>query len=451
MRVLVAVLALLLVVLCAPAGAATVSYTAGSTEPPGTPPEESCSRYMQCPVASLTFQAAPGEANAVSVAAGAGTLVFRDGGAPLTAGPGCTGQLDGSVTCPSAPATVLLADGNDRVQSSTPLMAVRGGDGSDVIAGGRELEGGAGDDTLDGGPEAERLLPGSGSDVVAGGGGDDVLIDAGGVEADQLDGGEGNDELQFLERDEPVRADLGARPQQAGSEGEGNTVAGIERVVGGRGPDVLLSDPAAPATPLPVLSGIDGDDRLEIRGVGAAVNGGTGGDEIVGGAGDDTITGGLGADELTGGGGNDLINGDAAGDTIDGGDGRDIVLAGDGADRVSGGAGDDRVSGGIGGDILRGDRGRDFLNGGGGNDQLFGGSGRDELLGDSGRDVLRGDTDADRLVGGIGPDRVLGGAGRDVVSVADRSRDRVDCGTGRDRVTLDRRDRSTRCERRRRR
>jgi hypothetical protein len=47
---------------------------------------------------------------------------------------------------------------------------------------------------------------------------------------------------------------------------------------------------------------------------------------------------------------------------------------------------------------------------------------------------------------------VSGGSGRDTISARDRTRDRINCGSGRDRVTADRIDRVSRnCERVRRR
>ena len=427
MRVFLALLGLF-VVLCAPAGAATVSYSPGYTDPPGTPPEESCSRYMMCPAGTVAFEARAGEANAVSVSTSPSAIVFRDGGAPLEAGPGCTRQSDGSVSCPLSQVGVSLGDRDDSLQSTFALLTAQGGDGDDVMSGAITLDGGAGNDTLTGGPGPDRLVPGAGSDVVDGGGGDDVLLDDGGVDADRLDGGEGNDQLNFSDRDTPVRADLGARPVQAGSAGEGNAVANVERITGGRGPDELYTDPAAAANPLVVLSGGEGDDRLTIRGAGTKVDGGPGGDIVVGGPGNDSLAGGIGEDTLSGAGGNDFLDGDAAPDRINGGAGRDTILGGDGGDRVVGGSGNDRISGGSGRDDLRGESGSDFLNGGTNNDRLVGGSGNDEITAGSGRD------------------RVSGGSGRDRITVTDRSRDRVSCGAGRDRVSLDRRDSSAGCE-----
>ena len=89
-----------------------------------------------------------------------------------------------------------------------------------------------------------------------------------------------------------------------------------------------------------------------------------------------------------------------------------------------------------------------------------GGSGRDRLLGGGGRDTLRGDSGDDALAGGPGNDTLSGGGGRngysagsgnDTVEARNRQRERVDCGPGRDKATVDRSDRVRRCERTRRR
>ena len=125
------------------------------------------------------------------------------------------------------------------------------------------------------------------------------------------------------------------------------------------------------------------------------------------------------------------------------GTGRNDVLRGTGGDEtVSGLGGNDRLFGGRGDDRLLGGRGNDRLLGGPGNDRLGGGPGNDRLLGGAGRD---------RLVGGPGRDRFGGGTGNDRISGVDRVAERVDCGRGRDRATVDRRDRVRGCERVRRR
>jgi Ca2+-binding RTX toxin-like protein len=85
--------------------------------------------------------------------------------------------------------------------------------------------------------------------------------------------------------------------------------------------------------------------------------------------------------------------------------------------------------GGSGNDIIRGSRLGDFI--------LFGGAGRDRIAGKDGDD---------RIVGGRGRDLVSGGRGPDLIKVRDSSRDIVRCGSSRDRVTADARDRLRGCE-----
>ena len=94
----------------------------------------------------------------------------------------------------------------------------------------------------------------------------------------------------------------------------------------------------------------------------------------------------------------------------------------------SGGAGNDRIAGTPGADVVYGRGGNDSLSGGRGNDVLLGGPG------------------ADLLDGGAGLDRLYGGSGNDILKARDGQRDVVDCGPGRDRAYIDRRDRVSGCE-----
>ena len=116
-------------------------------------------------------------------------------------------------------------------------------------------------------------------------------------------------------------------------------------------------------------------------------------------------------------------------------------------DALAGTSAGDRLSGGLGADGISGGAGDDCLLGGPGDDLLLGNAGADDLRGEGGNDVLRGGAGNDALRGGGGSNRVAGGGGADVVSAANGRRDVVDCGTGRDRVTADRRDRLRGCER----
>ena len=133
---------------------------------------------------------------------------------------------------------------------------------------------------------------------------------------------------------------------------------------------------------------------------------------------------------------------------------------------AEGGAGDDTITGdpisrdgyvyaygGPGNDVLTTPAGNvgAVLYGGAGNDVITGSASNDVLRGDAGHDRIAGRAGADNITGGTGRDRITGGAGRDLIKVHDSARDTVSCGSGRDQVNTDRRDRVDGCERIRRR
>jgi Ca2+-binding RTX toxin-like protein len=117
------------------------------------------------------------------------------------------------------------------------------------------------------------------------------------------------------------------------------------------------------------------------------------------------------------------------------------LAAGRCANLRQGTPGDDSITGTIAGDSLSGFAGADALFGSGGDDCLSGGNGDDWLSGGEGADTI--DT-------GKGVNVVRGGPGNDVVKARNRKRDTIDCGTGRDTVTADKRDRLRGCEKRKR-
>lgn len=151
-----------------------------------------------------------------------------------------------------------------------------------------------------------------------------------------------------------------------------------------------------------------------------------------------TLAGAPCANPTFGGRDDDVLFGSSFGDRLFGRQGRDLLR---------GRAGDDCLYGGEGADVLDGDGGNDSLWGGDGRDRLFGGGGNDRLLGGDKGDEVHGDAGNDQLFPGTGRDRVWGGAGNDAISARDGSRDVIDCGAGLDRVTADRRDRLRGCER----
>jgi hypothetical protein len=138
--------------------------------------------------------------------------------------------------------------------------------------------------------------------------------------------------------------------------------AGLPRVVGTTGPDVL--------------------------------NGGNGAECVAGLAGDDILNGGNQKDVLFGGPGNDRLEGGNSGDVLYGGLGDDVLEASNGKDTV--------LNGGPGDDIIMGGNGKDVIRGGAGRDELYGGKGNDVFVIASACEAPSGEV----IDGGEGTDRV---------------------------------------------
>ena len=170
----------------------------------------------------------------------------------------------------------------------------------------------------------ENFIAGSGNDVIVGNAvanyisgrdGDDTLD--GGPGADMLDGGPGSDTASYQHSAAAVLVRLhDARAVRSG-DAEGDTLTGIEHLIGSPYNDILAGDGEDN-----VLRGGGGHDDL--------YGGPAGGDdEMYGDNGDDRIFGGRGDDTLTGGEGNDLLKG---------GPGEDILIVdGDDMDVLYGG------------------------------------------------------------------------------------------------------------------
>lgn len=388
--------------------------------------------------------------------------------------------------------------GDDVLRGDGGNDTLHGGWGNDVLYGGvgnDTLNGGSGDDILYGNAGNDRLIGGLGADTLNGGGGvdtadysatangmsvnlitgtasdgdtlanvenvtgtafDDTLIgDAGvnrldggagddllegGVGADALVGGNGIDTATYENETQGITVDLAA-----GTASDGDTLIGIENLIGSEHADVLSGDAGGN-----VLEGLSGDDTI---------NGGAGNDTISGGLGFDTLNGGSGDDVIDGGVGEDMIVGGAGADTLKGGTGTDTAsylassaavavslasgtgsggdaegdtlteieniigsafadqLTGDGnANVIEGRSGDDTINGLGGDDTLRGQAGNDVLLGAAGNDMLDGGTGDDVLDGGEGDDTLLGGEGNDTLSGGLGTDNLHGGSGFDTLN-----------------------------------
>jgi len=304
-------------------------------------------------------------------------------------------------------------------------------------------------DTLNGHAGADVLFGADGNDALDGGEDDDMLDGGGG--ADVLLGGAGLDTVSYARAVSGVTVSL-ATGVGARGDAEGDTLTGVENLIGSAFDDSLTGDAGAN-----VLTGKSGNDVL------------TGLD------GDDILAGEAGADQLDGGAGTDVAsyassaaavianlstatgsNGDAAGDTFAGIEGlagsafADTLIGDGNANLLAGGAGNDLLDGSAGSDTLEGGEGDDLLVGSSEADRLRGGAGSDtavysaaaaavvvslaagtgsgsdaqgdtlveveNIVGSAFADVLTGDANANTLTGGGGGDRLEGGAGSDTAS-----------------------------------
>ena len=384
---------------------------------------------------TLHFEAGPGEANSLTATrTGPETFKFRDTGAAVTPGSGCTGG-----GAPGVEVTCTTFD-LDNISHNFGGVSIELGDGDDMLdatglpqpdtapqyepALETRIAGKSGADTILAGSADDTIDPGPGDDVVTAGEGDDIIETAPNDGADRLDGGDGvnfenrpaSDWIDYASRTEPVQIVVDDLPND-GEAGEGDLLTGFERMEGGQG-----------------------DDRF---------TGGDGHEDFGGLGGRDRIAGGAGNDFLGGGDGRDTIFGQAGADQLLGDEQADLLIGGVGRDQVSGLGGSDRLVLGSDDDFGEGGSGDDAINGQGGDDRLLGGGGDDQLRGSGGDDHVTGLRGSDRLLGGPGDDWIdaVHGLVAEVGVVGrDGSRDRVDCGVDRDAARAERDDRVRGCE-----
>jgi hypothetical protein len=277
------------------------------------------------------YEAAPGEANAVSAKfewgpeGGGGEMwTLNDTGATIIAVAPCRAVDADTAICPTPDdadlAEIDLGDLNDRLRSTTSAergggtLRANGGPGDDELVGGSGFNlfnGGEGNDSLvagsdsanalDGGPGDDRIVGGPGDDLALdGGGGRDEIFGRGGADVmtdgdrdgavgdaapgpDLLDGGPhgccGVDQVSYRSRTFAVSVDLGDQLS-----GEGDVLRGIEAIEGGRGDDQLFGDDRGNA-----LIGRAGRDRLVGRGGKDRLVPGKGGGPIACGDGSDVV------------------------------------------------------------------------------------------------------------------------------------------------------------------
>jgi Ca2+-binding RTX toxin-like protein len=444
--------------------------------------------------ATITYTAAPGEVNDLTVDQTGGNITFDEAAINITdgdGGAGCT-VAAGNAACPEGGVTRVVIDAGDQDDSCTASsnniavpITVTLGDGADFVSGtknGDSLDGGAGPDQIDGNSGADVIDGGAGADDLNGDGDNDQVN--GGLGADRVRGGSGNDTLHGDQGSDDLDGDNGD-DQLFGDAGNDFFVndAGADAFNGGDGRDFLDSFDEADQSWMQdgvandgaagegdnwggdvedlslgdgdnVVAAGPGDNRIDTGDGSDVIDGGAGSDQIDTRDGDDVVQGGDGADDIGSSSGNDFLDGGPGGDRLFGGDGNDTLHGGADADELSGGADADTLDGGNGTDFLYGGDGADAIGGGADVDTVdftfevqsvfvsidgvandgFAGEG-DNVLADV-ENIIGGSAD-DVLGGSAVTNSIDGGPGNDAIAVRDTSADEVTCGAGLDSVVAD--------------
>ncbi|WP_088156777.1 calcium-binding protein [Inquilinus limosus] len=218
-----------------------------------------------------------------------GDTLSGDAGRNIIGGEGGADLIDGRAGDDSLSGEA----GDDILNGRDGTDRLVGGDGADTLggdAGNDSIDGGAGNDGAFGGADNDSITGGAGDDTLDGGDGNDILD--GGAGADQLTGGAGIDTAVYASSAAAVTVVIGGGPG-TGGDAQGDTLTGIEQVMGSGFNDTITGD----------------------------VNANT----LWGLAGDDVLTGGGGADVLKGGAGNDTFRYVAIGDSTVAASGRDTI------------------------------------------------------------------------------------------------------------------------------
>lgn len=185
-------------------------------------------------------------------------------------------QVEGAATIGAS-----LGPGDDSFEArgfgaavAYPLaVSVHGDDGDDTLAGGNgndALFGDAGRDTFTAGPAPDG--------------------------ADEYDGGEGEDRLDYGARSAALNVTTDGQANDGQANEHDNVRASVEGVFGGSGDDVFVGGDENN-----FFDGRGGSDRLEGRGGSDSLYGSEGDDKLYGGEQDDLLDGGTGVNELDGG------------------------------------------------------------------------------------------------------------------------------------------------------
>ena len=426
---------------------------------------------------SLSYTAASGEVNHITVSVSGGSLLIDDPTGGVTALGGCVAsgtQLNcGPVSALTGPMVISAGDSNDTVtidasvNSTIPSITVNGGTGNDTLRNNSNRSvtfiGGLGDDTITGLGNHDTV---------------DYSSSANGVNVDLAAGtatGDGTDELTNIgdvigsSHDDTIAGDDRPNDLQGGGGIDTVDYSGVTST-SANGITLTLGVPAiVPGTTSAGADTLGGFENVIGSPYNDSINGDANGNTIEGSAGDDTIDGVGGQDTVS-------YAHSPAGVSVDLGSG----LASDGygntdfivtnsVENVTGSAHDDSLTGDGNTNDLNGGDGNDTLAGHSGNDTLNGGNGSNtadysaaaagvtaniaagaaSADGDGGTDTylniqnLTGSGQADSLTGDDGPntingagsgDTIVGGAGNDVLNGQNGGGDTIDGGTGDDAI-----------------
>ncbi|HTV71205.1 MAG TPA: hypothetical protein VMF90_21970 [Rhizobiaceae bacterium] len=282
------------------------------------------------------------------------------------------------------------------------------------------------------GDQGSNVSGEEGSDVITGGGGDDTIAEwSGGSDRNEIDGGEGIDDLIYglFDEDEVGVVINGGID---GTLNEGDSVVGVEYIRATKWDDNIrvIAPESAYSEDFDIeVLGEAGNDKI----AGSDAN-----ESLEGGEGEDELSGGLGADSLIGGAGNDKL--------------REVIKAGD-ENEIEGGAGIDElfyeqenfvanlgiiINSGAQGDLDGGDRVDEVesIETANGDDsvqlwdpgerysddfaiRIATWGGNDEVRGTDSDDLIDTGEDDDVIFATQGADQYLGGAGNDHFSYLD--------------------------------
>jgi Ca2+-binding RTX toxin-like protein len=320
------------------------------------------------------------------------------------------------------------AGGIDTVSYSLSTAAVSINISASTVIGvvANAATGGAGNDTLSnfeditGSAFSDILIGDGNANVINGGDGNDLLM--GGAGADTLNGGNGTDTASYANALSAIAVTING----AGTLGDanGDTLSGIENLVGSDFDDVLTGDSGnnmiVGGAGNDVINGVGGVDTISYLTAAAAVsvNLSNAGVNATGGAGNDTLTN---FENIIGSNLNDILTGDGASNTIEGGLGNDTLDGNGGLDTVSyenaSGGVSVNISGvavsGIVANTSSGSAGNDLLSN---FENITGSTFNDTLIGSSAANTIDGAAGDDILIGGAGADNLTGGAGIDTAS-----------------------------------